>query len=272
MSRDAMEKTPRGSTPAKKTNDQKPSVIPPPPPVASKGPAGTTSVPEPEKTSPSAPAKPSDGVSGATDTKPVAQSVATSSTDSAGKASTSAVSASGTESVAKPVASAADAHKPVEVPTTTPPRSSVKEAAAAGATTPAVEKTKSSSAAKKAALGPRRVRLAVSRIDPWSIMKLSFLLSIAIGIMIVVATTVFWLVLDGLHVFTQINDLIVDIIGEDSKVDLLQYVEFKRVVSLATIIAVVDVVLLTALSTIGAFLYNVVAALVGGVHLTLIDE
>lgn len=128
-------------------------------------------------------------------------------------------------------------------------------------------------AEKKAVAGPKRVRLAVSRVDPWSVMKLSFLLSIAIGIMIVVASVVFWLVLDGLHVFTNLNDMIVTILGSDTQqADLLQYVELQRFVSLATIIAVVDVVLLTALSTICAFLYNVVAALVGGIHLTLTDE
>ncbi|MEP7765354.1 DUF3566 domain-containing protein [Sanguibacter sp. 25GB23B1] len=128
-------------------------------------------------------------------------------------------------------------------------------------------------AEKKPPVGPRRVRLAVSRVDPWSVMKLSFLLSIAIGIMIVVASVVFWLVLDGLHVFTDVNDMVVTILGEDTtQTDILQYVELQRFVSLSTIIAVVDVVLLTALSTIGAFLYNVVAALVGGVHLTLTDE
>lgn len=141
--------------------------------------------------------------------------------------------------------------------------------------TPARTATSASArpAEKKPVAGPRRVRLAVSRVDPWSVMKLSFLLSIAIGIMIVVASVVFWLVLDGLHVFTEVNDMVVTILGEDTtQTDILQYVELQRFVSLATIIAVVDVVLLTALSTIGAFLYNVVAALVGGVHLTLTDE
>jgi Transmembrane domain of unknown function (DUF3566) len=147
---------------------------------------------------------------------------------------------------------------------TTPPRVTSGRASASAAQ-PAASKA-------KAATGPRRVRLAVSRIDPWSAMKLSFLLSIAVGIMIVVAAVVFWMVLDGMHVFTEINDIVMDILGENTNADFLQFVEFKRVVSLATIIAVVDVVLLTALSTIGAFLYNVVAALVGGVHLTLIDE
>ncbi len=120
--------------------------------------------------------------------------------------------------------------------------------------------------------GARRVRLAISRVDPWSVMKLSFLLSVAIGVMIVVAAAVVWLTLDGLHVFTKINDLVVQIVGTESPIDILQYVEFKRIVSGATLVAVIDVFLLTALSTIGAFLYNIVAALVGGVHVTMTDE
>ncbi|WP_435298916.1 DUF3566 domain-containing protein [Timonella sp. A28] len=123
-------------------------------------------------------------------------------------------------------------------------------------------------------VGPRRVRLTISRIDPWSAMKMSFLLSIAVGIMMVVASIVFWNVLDGMHVFTEIDQMMKDIIGDggETEVNILQYVELSRVVSLATIIAVIDIVLLTALGTIGAFLYNVVAALVGGIHLTMTDD
>jgi hypothetical protein len=103
-------------------------------------------------------------------------------------------------------------------------------------------------------------------------MKMSFLLSIAAGIMLVVAAVVFWKVLDGLQVFTEIDAIIKEILGENTEVNVLQYVELSRVVSLATLIAIIDVVLLTALGTIGAFLYNVVAALVGGIHLTLTDD
>ena len=40
----------------------------------------------------------------------------------------------------------------------------------------------------------------------------------------------------------------------------------------ATLVAVVDIFLITALATIGAFLYNITAALVGGVHVTMTDE
>lgn len=120
--------------------------------------------------------------------------------------------------------------------------------------------------------GPRRVRLAISRLDPWSVMKLAFLLSFAAGIMLVVAVSVVWLTLDGLHVFTSLNNLVTQIVGAESSINILTYVQFSKVLSIATLVAVIDVFLLTALATIGAFLYNVVAALVGGVHVTMTDE
>jgi hypothetical protein len=120
--------------------------------------------------------------------------------------------------------------------------------------------------------GPRRVRLALAKVDPWSVMKLSFLLSVAVGIMIVVAAAVIWYTLDDQAVFTKVNSTIAEITGDPKFFDLLEYMAFDRVLSLATVIAVVDIVLLTALSTIGAFLYNIVAALVGGIHVTLTDD
>jgi hypothetical protein len=119
---------------------------------------------------------------------------------------------------------------------------------------------------------PRRVRLAVSRVDPWSVMKLSFLLSVALGIMLVVAAAVIWFALDSMQVFAQVDTLVREVLGAESNIDILQYVSFSRILSAATLVAVVDVFLLTALSTIAAFLYNITAALVGGVHLTMTDE
>ncbi|MHB1063221.1 MAG: DUF3566 domain-containing protein, partial [Georgenia sp.] len=119
--------------------------------------------------------------------------------------------------------------------------------------------------------GPRRVRLSVSRIDPWSVMKVSFLLSVALGIMIVVAVAMVWFVLDSMHVFADIEDLLVSV-GSENFLQLMDYLKFERVMSFATIVAVVDVLLLTALGTISAFLYNIVAALVGGLHVTLTDD
>jgi hypothetical protein len=120
--------------------------------------------------------------------------------------------------------------------------------------------------------GPRRVRLVVSRIDPWSVMKLAFLLSVAIGIITVVATAVFWFVIDSMGVFTTIENFIRDAVGSDTDVNVMQFVEFDRLVSLSTLVAVINIVILTALATIMAIIYNIVAALVGGLHVTLTDD
>ena len=120
--------------------------------------------------------------------------------------------------------------------------------------------------------GPRKVRLVLSKVDPWSVMKLSFLISVAAGIMLVVATAIIWKALDSAAVFTSVNDTIAVLAGRTDFFDLLEYVAFDRVISLATMIGVADIVILTLLATIGAFLYNVVASLVGGVHVTLTDD
>lgn len=117
---------------------------------------------------------------------------------------------------------------------------------------------------------PRRVRLTVARLDAWSVMKLSFLLSVALGIALVVSAGVLWTILDGMGVFADINRVASEVLAQPF--DVLEYVGFNEVLSLATVIAVVNVLLITALSTLGAFLYNVSSALVGGMHITLSDD
>ena len=116
----------------------------------------------------------------------------------------------------------------------------------------------------------RRVRLTVARVDPWSVMKLSFLLSVALGIALVVAAGVLWTSLDGMGVYADINRVTSEILAQPF--DILDYVGLGKVLSLATVIAVVDVVLITALATLGAFLYNMASSLVGGLHVTLSDD
>jgi hypothetical protein len=127
-------------------------------------------------------------------------------------------------------------------------------------------------AVRPAGKGPRRVRLTVARVDPWSVMKMAFLLSVAMGIMAVIATTLFWLVIDHLQVFTTLQEFINDAVGTGATVNIQQYFEFGRIVSLATLIAVVNVIILTILAAIMAILYNITATLIGGVRVTMTDD
>lgn len=120
----------------------------------------------------------------------------------------------------------------------------------------------------------RKARLRLMRIDPWSVMKTAFLLSVALGITLFVAVAVLWSVLDAAGVFTAVGDLVRDLTQSDTSggVDIESYTALSRVLGFTTLIAVVDVVLVTALATLGAFLYNLSASLLGGLEVTLAED
>lgn len=120
----------------------------------------------------------------------------------------------------------------------------------------------------------RRARLLVSKVDPWSVLKMAFLLSVALGIITVVAAIVLWSVLDVIGLFDTVNTLMTDIQGTEggTAFDIMKFASLGQVASYATIIAVVNVVLLTALSMLSAVLYNISATLVGGIGVTLTDD
>ncbi|MCV9995774.1 DUF3566 domain-containing protein [Paeniglutamicibacter sp. ZC-3] len=118
----------------------------------------------------------------------------------------------------------------------------------------------------------RKARLLISKVDPWSVLKMAFLLSVALGIVTVVASVVLWSVLDLTGIFEAINGLLREIIGSETGFDLMEIASLGQVASFATIIAVVNVVLLTALSMLSAVLYNLSSTLVGGIGVTLTDD
>ncbi|WP_028659988.1 DUF3566 domain-containing protein [Nocardioides insulae] len=121
---------------------------------------------------------------------------------------------------------------------------------------------------------PRRAQLRLTRVDPWSVMKTSFLLSIAIGVVTLVSVFIVWSVLDAAGVWASINQTVQEIVGgEDAaSFDIEAYLGTSRVMGFTMVVAVVDVVLLTAIGTLSAFLYNMAAALLGGVEVTLTED
>ncbi|MFC8720921.1 DUF3566 domain-containing protein [Kitasatospora sp. NPDC057198] len=121
----------------------------------------------------------------------------------------------------------------------------------------------------------RKARLRVTKADPWSVMKVSFLLSLALGVIIIVAAAVLWMTLDGLGVFSSLSGTLKDVTGsgsDSSSIDLMDYIGFGKVMLFTTLIALVDVVLMTALATLAAFIYNSAAGFTGGIELTLAEE
>ena len=139
--------------------------------------------------------------------------------------------------------------------------------------------TRTSSASRSGSAAPRprgtrRARLRLVHVDPWSIMKTAFLLSIAFGIVTVVAVAVVWSVLGAAGVWDANHRPVTDVLGSQSSTqfDVRDYVGTSRVLGFTMIVAVVDVVLITAIATLGAFLYNLAAALLGGLEVTLAED
>lgn len=120
----------------------------------------------------------------------------------------------------------------------------------------------------------RRARLRVTHVDPWSVMKIAFLLSVAVGIVTVIAVAMVWSVLGAAGVWDSINSSVQEVIGGETgqSFDVEDYVGTSRVVGFTMIVAVIDVILMTAIATLGAFLYNLAATLLGGLEVTLAED
>lgn len=120
--------------------------------------------------------------------------------------------------------------------------------------------------------GPRRARLSVKRLDPWSVMKFSFAVSLVLFIVVLVATSVLYLALDTMGVFASVNNTLADLVESGGADGEGFRVTASGVIGGAGVLGAVNVVLFTALATLGAFIYNVCADLVGGVEVTLAER
>lgn len=133
-----------------------------------------------------------------------------------------------------------------------------------------------STVSSAAARGPRRARLNLKRIDPWSVMKFSFAVSVVLFIVVVVATSVLYLALDAMGVWEEVNNSLKELVSASGGTDGAASGGFRitawGVIGTSMLIGAVNVVLFTALATLGAFIYNVCADLVGGVELTLAER
>jgi len=125
--------------------------------------------------------------------------------------------------------------------------------------------------ARRPGRGPRRASLQVKRVDPWSVLKLALVLSVALFFVWLVAIGVLYGVLNGMGVWDKINNTAQDLLsGSEQAGDPL--ISAGRVFGVAAIIGAVNIVLFTALATVSAFVYNVSADLAGGLELTLSER
>ena len=119
----------------------------------------------------------------------------------------------------------------------------------------------------------RRASLRLTHVEPWSVTRLAFAISVAMMIVGVVAVSIFWVVLEATGVWDQINGSVTSVLSDDSSsFNVTDYLGFGRLVGLTLVLSAINVILMTALATIGAHLYNLAAQLLGGVEVTFAEE
>jgi hypothetical protein len=128
----------------------------------------------------------------------------------------------------------------------------------------------------KAAAKTRRARLVVRRIDPWSVLKFSLLFSLCLLVVFVVAVAALYFALQALGVFDSVNQFVRDLTqanaGGTSTGGFDVTFSATRVIGGAAVIGLINVVIITAISTLGAFLYNLCSDIVGGIEVTLAER
>lgn len=152
--------------------------------------------------------------------------------------------------------------------------------AAAGETKSAAASTGQTTESTPAVRGARRTRkarLRLAKVDPWSVMKTALLFSVAGGIVLVVATLLVWVVTKNSGLFESVNSMVTSVVSPpgataEDGFRIEQYLTDTRVIGTALAVAAIDVVIFTALATLGAFLYNLAASMIGGLEVTLAED
>lgn len=119
--------------------------------------------------------------------------------------------------------------------------------------------------------GPVRASMQIRRIDPWSTLKVSLLLSVALFFVWMITVAFLYLVLGGMGVWAKLNSNVGDLLNNASG-SSAELVSSGTIFGGAFLIGLVNIVLMTALATIGAFVYNLITDLISGIEVTLADR
>ena len=118
----------------------------------------------------------------------------------------------------------------------------------------------------------KQIRLKLRVIDVWSATKVGFFVAIAAGIAIIVGAWLIWSVLANSGVFSAVGGLLSSVLGEANAFNLEDEFSFDNVMSTALTLALVNLVITTALAAIYALIFNLISKLVGGISLTFTNN
>lgn len=118
---------------------------------------------------------------------------------------------------------------------------------------------------------PRQAALQLKRLDPWSVLKLALVLAVVLFFIWLVAVGVLYGVLDGMGVWDRLNGTYADLVSGEAQTGN-RLISAGRVFGLAAVVGAINSLLFAVAVTVGAFVYNVSADLVGGIEVTLSER
>ena len=173
----------------------------------------------------------------------------------------------------------AAAPKPAVAPKTAPPSAPLSATAPLSAslgqtgvgTGPDTARNAAKKAKSKSKRSARQAHLTIARVEPWSVMKFSFVVSVVAFVILFVAVSVLYGVLSGLGVFDSLQRVVASVTSSQSSagVNARAWFSASKILGYTALLGSLNIVLITAMSTIGAVVYNLTSRLVGGVEVTL---
>lgn len=127
-------------------------------------------------------------------------------------------------------------------------------------------------AGRTAQQGPVRASMQIRRVDPWTVLKVSLVLSVVLFFVWMIAVAFLYLVLGAMGVWSKLNSNVGDLLTSASGSSGGELVSSGTIFGGAALVGLVNIVVLCAMATIGAFIYNLTTDLVGGVEVTLADR
>jgi hypothetical protein len=109
----------------------------------------------------------------------------------------------------------------------------------------------------------KQVRLKLVYVDFWSAVKLSFLVAVSLGIVLVVATILVYLVLQSTNIFSTLDKTLAEILGDDS-FSITDSFSLVQVSLFSVVVAILNIIVGTALGAITSVLYNFSVRITGG--------
>jgi len=125
--------------------------------------------------------------------------------------------------------------------------------------------------AKPGKSSKRQAMLTLARVEPWSVMKFSFVASVVAFIVLFVAVAVLYMVLSALGVFDSLQSTVSSVTSSQSTsgTNISHWFSASLILGYTAMLGALNIVLITAICTVGSVIYNLIAKTIGGIEVTL---